>query len=45
MVGVVVIVVVMALAAPVAFFVVGALWSALLGWTLADDADARVSTT
>ncbi|MBV8951091.1 MAG: hypothetical protein JOZ99_09470 [Actinobacteria bacterium] len=41
MVGVVLIVLGMVIVLPVALFLVGAVWSALLGWTLADDADER----
>lgn len=41
MAGVVLIVIAMVLALPVGLFLVGALWSALLGWLLADDADER----
>ncbi len=41
MIGAVLIVIAMVVALPVAFFLVGALWSALLGWLLADDADER----
>jgi len=39
--GVVVIVVAMVIVMPVILFLVGALWSALIGWMLADDADER----
>jgi hypothetical protein len=28
---------------PIALFVTGALWSALLGWMLSDDADRRTA--
>ncbi len=35
------IVVVMALIAPVMVFAGGAIWSALFGWALAEDVDAR----
>ncbi len=41
MLGVVVIVVAMVIVMPVILFLVGALWSALIGWMLADDADER----
>lgn len=41
MIGAVLIVVAMVVALPVALFVGGAVWSALLGWLLADDADER----
>ena len=41
MVGVVLIVLAMVIAIPVGVFLVGAVWSALLGWLLADDADER----
>jgi hypothetical protein len=27
---------------PIGLFLVGAIWSALLGWMLADDADRRI---
>jgi len=36
-----VIVIVMALIAPVMLFVGGAIWSALFGWLIADDVDSR----
>jgi hypothetical protein len=39
--GVVVIVIAMVIAIPVILFLAGALWSALIGWMLADDADER----
>jgi len=39
--GVVVIVVAMVIVMPVILFLVGGLWSALIGWMLADDADER----
>jgi hypothetical protein len=31
------------LVGPVALFVVGAIWSMLMGWVLSDDADARAA--
>jgi hypothetical protein len=40
-IGAALIVVAMVIALPVALFVAGAMWSALLGWLLADDADER----
>jgi hypothetical protein len=43
-VGVVVIVIVMALIAPVILFAGGAIWSALFGWLIADDVDSRAET-
>jgi hypothetical protein len=42
--GGIVIVVVMLLLFPIAIMVGGAIWSALLGWLLVDDADVRAST-
>lgn len=41
MLGVVVIVIAMVVAIPILLFVVGAVWTGLLGWMLADDADER----
>ena len=41
MLGVVVILVVLFIVGPIALFVAGALWSALNGWLLSDDADKR----
>ncbi len=41
MIGVVVVVVVLVLAVPVGVMFVGAVWSALVGRLLSDDADAR----
>ena len=41
MLGAVLIVIAMVLAFPVALFLGGAFWSALLGWLLSDDADER----
>ena len=41
MVGVVIIVIVMLVVAPVAIFAGGAIWSALFGQLLVDDAEAR----
>ena len=41
MLGVIVIVIAMVVAIPVLMFLAGALWTALLGWMLADDADER----
>ncbi len=39
--GPIIIVVVMALVGPIAVMLGGAIWSALVGWLLADDADTR----
>ncbi len=41
MLGVVVILIVLFVVGPIGLFVVGAAWSALNGWLLSDDADAR----
>jgi hypothetical protein len=41
MAGAVLIVIAMFVIGPILLFVVGALWSAVLGWLLVDDADAR----
>jgi hypothetical protein len=41
MVGVVLIVAALVLVGPVAIMVAGAVWSALMGWLLTDDADQR----
>ena len=38
-IGVVLLLVAMAIVGPVGLFVVGAVWSALSGWALADDAE------
>ena len=43
MIGAAVIVIVMLVVVPVAIFAGGALWSALLGFLLADDAEARAA--
>jgi FlaG/FlaF family flagellin (archaellin) len=39
--GVVLIVIAMVLVVPVAVMLAGAVWSALVGWVLTDDADQR----
>ena len=39
--GILIIVLVMVLLGPVAIMGAGAAWSALIGWTTAEDADAR----
>ncbi len=41
MVGAVILVVAMLIVAPVAIMVGGAIWSALMGWALTEDADRR----
>ena len=41
MVGIILIVVAMVVAFPIGLFLVGALWSALLGWLSSEDADER----
>jgi hypothetical protein len=41
MLGVVIILVVLFILGPIGLFVAGALWSALNGWLLSDDADKR----
>ncbi|MDQ1459301.1 MAG: hypothetical protein QOI08_785 [Actinomycetota bacterium] len=41
MVGVVLVLFVIFIAGPIGLFVVGAAWSALHGWLLSEDADAR----
>jgi hypothetical protein len=40
-VGAVILIFAMAVIAPIGLFLVGAIWSALLGWFLSDDADTR----
>jgi hypothetical protein len=42
-VGVVLVLLVIFIVGPVGLFVVGALWSALNGWLLSADADARAA--
>ena len=42
-IGAVLIVLVIFVVGPVGLFVVGALWSALHGWLLSEDADARAA--
>ncbi len=41
MVGIILIVLAMVVVFPVGLFLVGAAWSALLGWLASDDADVR----
>ncbi len=41
MVGVIIVLFVMFVAGPIGIFVVGVIWSALTGWLLTADADAR----
>ena len=41
MLGVVIIIAVLVLLGPVAVMMGGAAWSALIGWTVGDDADQR----
>ncbi len=41
MAGIVLIVLAMVVVFPIGLFLVGALWSAVLGWLAADDADER----
>jgi hypothetical protein len=41
MLGVVLIVLVLVLVGPIAVMLGGAIWSALVGWLLGDDADTR----
>lgn len=41
--GAVIIVIVMALIGPIAVMLGGAVWSALVGWMLVDDADQRAA--
>lgn len=41
MAGVVIIVIAMLVALPVALMLVGAIWTAVIGWALVDDAEAR----
>ncbi len=43
MVGVVLVLLVIFVVGPVGLFVVGAAWSALTGWLMSADADARAS--
>jgi hypothetical protein len=40
-IGVVLLILAMAVVGPVGLFLVGAIWSALTGWMLADDAERR----
>jgi hypothetical protein len=39
-IGVVLLLIAMAVVAPIALFLVGAIWSGVSGWVLSDDADA-----
>ena len=41
MIGVVLLILAMAVVGPVGLFLVGAIWSALTGWMLSDDAERR----
>jgi hypothetical protein len=41
MIGVVLILIVMFVAGPIGLFLVAAIWSALFGWMVGDDADQR----
>ena len=41
MIGVVLLIFAMAVVGPVGLFLVGAIWSALTGWMLSDDAERR----
>jgi hypothetical protein len=41
MIGVVLIVLALVLVGPIAVMLAGAVWSALIGWLLSDDADTR----
>jgi hypothetical protein len=41
--GVVLVLIAIFIAGPIALFLAGAVWSALLGWMLSDDADARIA--
>ena len=41
MLGILIIILVMVLLGPIATMGAGAAWSALIGWTAADDADVR----
>ena len=45
MVGVVLVLLAMFIAGPIGLFVVAAIWSALFGWLLVDDAENRVEAT
>jgi hypothetical protein len=42
--GAIIFVIVMVVVVPVAIMFAGAIWSALSGWFLSDDADARASS-
>jgi len=43
-IGVVLLLVAMVIVGPVGLFLVGAIWSALSGWALSDDADSQAET-
>ena len=43
MIGVVLVLFVIFIAGPIGLFVVGGVWSALTGWLLSEDADARAA--
>ena len=43
MIGVVLVLLVIFVVGPIGLFVVGAAWSALTGWLLSEDADARAA--
>ncbi len=45
MVGVILVVLAIFIVGPIALFVVGAIWAAVSGWLLSDDADARAAAT
>jgi hypothetical protein len=42
-IGVVLVLLVIFVAGPIGLFVVGGVWSALTGWLLSEDADARAA--
>ncbi|MDQ1520042.1 MAG: hypothetical protein QOI55_1115 [Actinomycetota bacterium] len=44
MLGVILVLVALFVVGPMALFLAGAIWSALLGWLLTDDADRRAGT-
>ena len=43
MIGVVLILLVIFIVGPIGLFVVGAAWSAITGWLMSEDADARAA--
>lgn len=45
MVGVVLVLLALFVAGPIALFVAGAIWSAVFGWLASDDADRRAEGT